>query len=407
MPATRSLPDSPDLDQLRRQAKELLRDSRDADPHALGRFRILPSLARASDDELAIAPLALHDAQSAIAREHGFPSWNALRERVEELTLNFDDAVREFIEAATDGRTSRAERLLTLRPRITSASVYSALVLGDSDAVASHMAAHPEFARERGGPRNWEPIHYVCHTSLGATSAASAHGLVEIAKALLALGVDPNTRFPWMHHDVYRPVLWGATRATRVAALVELLLTSGANPNDGVTFTLAAGAGDLETLTLLRAHGADSNQAWATDGSNTLYAILHWATTPRGVQWILEHGAYADPVFAANGETPLHVAARRWDVAMTELLVHHGADISRPRADGRTPYAVAELNGNRPVAEWLRTHGALGELSDVDRLVAACGRGDRDMVESMLATRPSMRDEIAVEHYVALQRAAE
>ncbi|MEO8624457.1 MAG: ankyrin repeat domain-containing protein, partial [bacterium] len=407
MPATRSLPDSPDLDQLRRQAKELLRDGRAADPRALARFRILPSLARISDDELAAAQLALHDAQSVIAREHGFPSWNALRERVEELTLDFDDAVREFIEAATDGRTSRAERLLTLRPRIASASVYSALVLGDSVAVESHIAAHPEFVRERGGPRNWEPLHYVCYTSLGARSAASASGLVAITRTLLTLGADPNARFPWLHHEVHRPVLWGATRVTRVAALAELLLSSGANPNDGVTFTLAAGAGDLETLNLLRAHGADSNQAWATDGSNTLYAILHWATTPIGVQWLLEHGADADPVFAANGETPLHVAARRWDTAITELLVRHGADISRQRADGRTPYAVAELNGNRAVAEWLRAHGAHDELSAVDRLVAACGRGEREVVESMLATSPALRDEITVEHYFALHRAAE
>ncbi|MEO8335168.1 MAG: ankyrin repeat domain-containing protein [bacterium] len=407
MPATRSLPESPDLDQLRRQAKELLRDARDADPRALARFRILPSLARASDDELTIAQLALHDAQSVIAREHGFPSWNALRERVEELTLGFDDAVREFIEAATDGRTSRAERLLALQPRIASASVYSALVLGDSVAVESHMATHPEFVRERGGPRHWEPIHYVCHTSLGATSATSATGVVAIARTLLKLGADPNTRFPWLHHGVHRPVLWGATRVTRVAALAELLLTSGANPNDGVTFTLAAGAGDLESLNLLRAHGADSNQAWATDGSRTLYAILHWATTPTGVQWLVEHGADADPVFAANGETPLHVAARRWDTATTELLVRHGADISRQRADGRTPYAVAELNGNRPVAEWLRAHGAHDELLAVDRLVAACSRGDRGVVETMFATRPALRDEITIEHYVALHRAAE
>jgi ankyrin repeat protein len=407
MPAPRPLPDSPDLDQLRRQAKDLLRDARAADPEAFARFRALPSLAHASDEELTQASLALHDAQSAIAREHGFPSWNALRERVEELTLSFDGAAREFVEAATDGRTSRAERLLALYPRIASASLHTALVLGDVATVEAHLARRPAIVTEPGGPRNWEPLHYVCHTSLARTSTERAEGLVAIARRLLELGADPNTRFPWLHHGVRRSVLWGATRSTELPALAELLLSSGADPNDGVTLPIAASAGDVTMLELLRAHGANVNQPWATDGAHALYAILHWSETPVGIFWLLEHGADPDPVFAANGETPLHVAAQRWDVAMVELLVAKGADASRRRADGRTPFALAELNGNRAIADWLRERGAADELQPVDRLVAACGRGDRATAESMLAARPMLRDEIPTEHYMALHRAAE
>jgi ankyrin repeat protein len=407
MPLIRPLPDSPDLDQLRRQAKDLLRAARAADPTALARFRTLPSLARASDDDLARVPLALHDAQSVIAREHGFASWNALRERVEELTLGLDDAVREFVEAATDGRTARAERLLALHPRIAGASVHAALVLGDVETVESHLARRPALVRESGGPRGWEPLHYVCHSSLGRSRVASADGLVAVARRLLALGADPNTRFPWLHHGVRRPVLWGATRATGLHALAELLLEAGADPNDGVTLPLAASAGDLATLELLRAHGADPNQPWASDGATALYAILQWSTTADGVHWLLAHGADPDPVFAANGETPLHAVARRWEVAVAEQLVQRGADVSRRRADGRTPYAVAELNGNRAVADWLRARGAWNELGEVDRLVAAAARGDRGAANAMLAARPTLRDEITAEHYVVLHRAAE
>ncbi|MEO8560997.1 MAG: ankyrin repeat domain-containing protein [bacterium] len=407
MPATRPLPDSPNLEQLKRQAKDLLRAARAADPTALARFRMLPSLSQTSDDELDRTSLALHDAQSVIAREHGFASWNALRERVEELTLGFDDAVREFIEAATDGRTTRAERLLALHPRIAGANVHTALVLGDVAAVESYLARHPAFVREAGGPRGWEPLHYVCYDSLGRTSITSADGLVAIARRLLELGADANSRFPWEHHAVRRPVLWGATHVTRLLPLAELLLQSGADPNDGVTLPLSASAGDLETLELLRTYGADPNQRWATDGTATLYAILDWSTTNVGVRWLLEHGADADPVCATNGETPLHIAARRWDVATMELLVQRGADISRRRADGRTPYAVAELNGNGAVAEWLRARGASDELEPVDRLVAACGRGDRAAAEAMLAAHPGLRAEITTDHYAALHRAAE
>ncbi|MEO6525211.1 MAG: ankyrin repeat domain-containing protein [Gemmatimonadaceae bacterium] len=407
MPAPRPLPVSPDLDQLRRQAKDLLRDARAADPSALTRFRILPSLAGASDDDLARASLALHDAQSVIAREHGFPSWNALRDRVEELTLGFDDAVREFVEAATDGRTSRAERVLALHPGIAGASFHTSLLLGDAAAVESHLTRRPALAHEAGGARGWEPLHYVCYDSLGHSTVADADGLVAIARRLLELGADANARFPWLHHGVRRPVLWGATRVTRLVPLAEVLLQSGADPNDGVTLPMAASAGDVATLELLRAHGASPDQPWATDGSATLYAILNWSTTPIGVQWLLEHGADPDPVFAENGETPLHVVARQWDVAVAEALVQRGADVSRQRADGRSPYAVAELSGNRAVADWLRSHGASDALALVDRLVAACGRGDRAATEAMLAAHPTLRDDITEAHYATLHRAAE
>jgi len=121
----------------------------------------------------------------------------------------------------------------------------------------------------------------------------------------------------------------------------------------------------------------------------------------------LEHGADPDRVVAENGETPLHVVAASWDVPLAEELVNRGADIAPARADGRTPYAVAELNGNREVAAWLLAHGAPRDLSDVDRLVSACSRGDRTVAAAMLAARPDLRRAIGPEHYAAFYRAVE
>jgi hypothetical protein len=64
------LPDRPDLDQLRRQARELLRAAVDGEPHAAGRLRAVSS------------QVTLSAAQLALAREYGFQSWTALRAEV-------------------------------------------------------------------------------------------------------------------------------------------------------------------------------------------------------------------------------------------------------------------------------------------------------------------------------------
>lgn len=167
----RRLPDRPNLDQLKQQAKDLLRAARAHDSAALARFRILPAFARHADADLRHASPALHDAQSVIAREYGLASWNELRDRVEELTLEFGAAVEQFIQAATDGRSDRAERLLALHPGIARANFYTALLVGDVETVERLLAARPALATERGGLRGWEPLHYVCYTSVGAHAA--------------------------------------------------------------------------------------------------------------------------------------------------------------------------------------------------------------------------------------------
>lgn len=404
---TPQLPERPDLEQLKRQAKDLLRAARSRDAAALARLRTLPAFAQQRDDAALAAAVALHDAQSVIAREHGVPSWTALVARVEELTLELGDAVTRFIDAATEVQPGRAARLLALHPAIAQATFHTALLLGDAGRVAARLTERPELATEPGGPRHWPPLLYVCHTALGFGPPARADGLVAIARHLLALGVDPNARFPWLHHGVHRPVLWSAVCVAHLLPLAQALLEAGANPNDGVTLTIAASGGDVAALELLLAHGADLNQPWATDGSATLYAILTWGDAGIGAHWLLEHGADPDPVFAPNGETPLHVVARRGSVELAAELVRRGADPTRQRRDGRTPYAVAAMSGNDEVAEWLAANGGATELPELDRFVAACSRGDRASAQAMLSKNPALRETIGAEHYAAFYRAAE
>jgi hypothetical protein len=79
----RELPENPSLDHLKKQAKDLLDAHQRGDAEALARIRAaVPSFAGMGDEEIARAPFALHDAQSAIAREYGLKSWSELREEV-------------------------------------------------------------------------------------------------------------------------------------------------------------------------------------------------------------------------------------------------------------------------------------------------------------------------------------
>lgn len=69
------LPDRPDLDQLRRQARELLRAATRDEPSAVARLRAVSER------------VTLSAAQLAVAREYGYRSWPALKAEVERRRL--------------------------------------------------------------------------------------------------------------------------------------------------------------------------------------------------------------------------------------------------------------------------------------------------------------------------------
>ena len=403
---SRQLPERPNLEQLKKQAKTLLRAAEVRDPAALRRVAALPAFSTMSDAEIAKQTIALHDAQSVIAREHGFASWNALREEVEARTFSFDAAVDEFVRCATGGASGRAERLLALHPRIASATLHTALVLGDAGAVEARLEDRPELATPPGGPQQWEPLLYVCHTSLASGNSARLNGLVTIARRLLVQGANPNAEYHWnWHPELPRTALWGALCAIRHLPLADVLLDAGANPTDGVSTHIAGGRGDLEALELL--HRYHVNVDGIPGGVPPLVYIMQWATDPAGPRWLLEHGADANLSWGEDNEAPLHVAARRWDVSLVDLLVHHGADLFRRRADGSTPHTLAALYGNREIALWLVAHGATDELSPLEQFAAACACGDRAGAEAMLAARPSLRSDLGPTHHLMLHRPAE
>jgi hypothetical protein len=172
---------------------------------------------------------------------------------------------------------------------------------------------------------------------------------------------------------------------------------------------ITAGSGNIAALELLHRFGVNVNGI--PGGVPPLPYILTWAAnTPEqtaGVRWLVEHGADPNLSWGEFGEASLHVAARRWDVPMVELLVRHGADIHQRRADGRAAHTLAALQGNEPVAAWLLAHGADDECSLLDRFVSACARGDGTHAREMLMAHPALRNELSIEHHLLMHGPAE
>lgn len=80
---SKSLPSQANLEQLKKQAKDLLKLHKGGDAQAVERFRARhPRYSGASESEIRGSRLSLSDAQLVIAREYGFTSWLKLREHV-------------------------------------------------------------------------------------------------------------------------------------------------------------------------------------------------------------------------------------------------------------------------------------------------------------------------------------
>lgn len=400
---TSQLPERPNLEQLKKQAKSLLAAARSQEPSAIQRFEAV-LIGRSLKPEA----IALHDAQFVLAREYGFKSWNELKDEVEARALPFAAAVEEFVRCATGSAPERAFRLLARHAGIAHANLQTELVLADSEAVESRLKANPALARQKGGVQNWEPLLYVCHTFLHKDSPERAKSLVKIARELLRLGANPNAEYDWnWHPELPRTALWASLIATGHHELATVLLEAGANATDGVSMHIAAGSGNVAALDLLHRFGANVNGI--PGGVPPLAYILGWMRPSdiAGARWLLEHNADPNLPWAQAGDAPLHIAAQRLDVRTVELLVSHGADVNKRRPDGRTPHTLAALHGNDEVAAWLLRHGAHDELSPLDRFIAACTSGNKSLAESLEKDHPNLRHELRAEHHLMMHTPAE
>jgi ankyrin repeat protein len=367
----RVLPARPNLDHLKNEAKALHKAFNQRDAAAIERIRDT-----IGDQET----LKLTDAQRAIAREYGFPTWARLRGHVQSAAKD-DDPIAAFLTAAQEQDRERAQRVLDEHPEIATASLHVASALGHAAEARRLIAEDPSRVNQRVGSPAADPLLYLGYSPFHGESPARDAGLLETARVLLDAGANPNTR-----DDRYGvPVLHSVTGQRSVPPIARLLLDAGANPTDGESVFHAAEHFHEKALELLLEAGVQLNYVgeW---GNTAPYFLLRWwdvERTPnvrRGLVWLLEHGADPNIPSARERETCLHVAARRGqDVAIVQLLLDHGADVTLRRGDGCTAWLLAQRSGFDAIAQLLERAGALPQpLSATDELLAACGRGDAE-----------------------------
>jgi len=126
---TRSLPEHPNLDQLKRQAKELLEAFRAGDAAAVAEVAL-------HYHDADRATFALHDAQLVVARAYGFDSWPKVKAYVDGAT------VRRLVGAVRAGHVAEVRRMLRVRPELARLSADNGTALH-----VAVLARAPELVR--------------------------------------------------------------------------------------------------------------------------------------------------------------------------------------------------------------------------------------------------------------------
>ncbi len=192
--------------------------------------------------------------------------------------------------------------------------------------------------------------------------------------------------------------LYAATRAGRIDAALAAL-QAGADPSaeppdddrDQRTLPmLAALLGDLRLLRELIARGVDLNAGHA--GLTPLLAATRdsWHGRPEAVMTLLANGADARRA-DADGNTPLHHAARSTDAAVAALLLDAGALVETLNHEGVSPLGIACAAGNWRLARFLIERGAKPEPKEGQPALLAAVVGDDDVAGVQLLLRHKAR----------------
>jgi len=376
-----NLPARPDIDQLRHQARDLLRAARSGDPAAAAR------IAAVADS------MTLATAQLALAREHGFASWPRLKAEVDARSSDLAEQVDAFLEASMRDWTGRAARILAATPQIAGYDFRTAVVLGDAGRVRQ-MLEHDQGRATRPDPRwGWTPLHAVCGSRWHRLDPARADGLLAVAGLLLDAGADPAARTAGQQGG-WTP-LRCAVAGTANPAIARLLLERGATPDDHDLYLACFAADDHhQSLRLLLDHAHNVSE------STALAAPISTGDTD-GVRLLLQAGAdpsrplpgdlFGERVPAEPPIPPVAAAAQSGCPAeLFGLLLDAGGDPDAPAQDGHSPYRIAIRQGKTDIADLLAQHGARDDTTDADRFLLACRQGNQADAERLLRATPGL-----------------
>lgn len=324
------------LEQSRKQAKDLVKAVKAADPAAFERIRWNhPRLHGLSAADIRKHKFTLADAQLVIARSHYFESWPKLLRHIETLS-------------AHDPRITRFERAA------------DAIIHGDIETLVALLHAHPALVRQRSTRAHRAPLlHYVAANGVEDYRQLTPTNAVDVARALLDAGaeVDAASKAYGGGSTALGLVATSAhpRRAGVQIPLIDLLLAHGAAidgrvPGNGTvmaalengcpeaaialvergarvdTVIAAAGVGRLDLVNLL-IDGSTRDQR-----ERGLVMAARYGHTPVVVE-LLDKGV---DVGASDGMTALHEAAGRGHLELARLLIARGAPLEKENAYGGT-----------------------------------------------------------------------
>lgn len=310
------------LEQSRKQAKDLLKAFKAGETQVLDRIRWNhPRFRGLEDADIQKRKFVLADAQLVIARMHYFESWPKLVQHIEALEAEHPRVMR--FEAAAD-----------------------AIIAGDIRKLRALLEAHPELVHERSTRAHRAPLlHFIAANGVEDYRQLSPPNAVDVARALLDAGA---------HVDAATDVYGGGSTA------LNLVATSTPPRIAGVQIPL---------IDLLLERGAAIDGV--KPGASTVDAALA-NNCPEAAVALVERGARVPDVITAAG------------VGRLDLVRHHADAASKEQLE--RALVMAARYGRRAVVEYLLDRGVdVGASDGMTALHWAAGGGHLDMMKLLIA----------------------